>query len=59
MVTQSYPDEFKIEALRQLTSRGYKSKVVAEGLGVKTKSTQNWMKKFDSDSNEQQKLSDL
>ena len=35
MVTSSYPDEFKIEAVRQVTDRGYKPKDVAERLGDK------------------------
>ncbi|MCP4324833.1 MAG: transposase, partial [Alteromonadales bacterium] len=32
---------------------------VAERLGVTTKSIHNWMKQFGSDSNEQQKLTEL
>lgn len=59
MATRSYPDEFKIEAVRQVTDRGYKPKDVAERLGVTTKSIQNWMKQFGADSNEKQKLTEL
>jgi len=32
MATRSYPDEFKIEVVRQVTDRGYKLKDVAERL---------------------------
>ncbi len=59
MAIRSYPDEFKIEAVRQVTDRGYKPKDVAERLGVTTKSIHNWMKQFGADSNEQQKLTEL
>jgi len=59
MATKSYPDEFKIEAVRQVTDRGYKPKDVAQRLGVTTKSIHNWMKQFGASSNEQQKLSEL
>ena len=41
MVIRSYPDEFKIEAVRQVTDRGYKPKDVAECVGMTTKSIQN------------------
>jgi transposase len=41
MATRSYPDEFKIEAVRQVTDRGYKPKDVAERLGLTTKSIHN------------------
>ena len=50
MATRSYPDEFKIEAVRQVTDRGYKLKDVAERLDVTTKSIHNWMKQFGTDS---------
>ena len=59
MAIRSYPDEFKIEAVRQVTDRGYKPKDVAERLGVTTKSIHNWMKQFGADSNEQQKSTEL
>ncbi|TRX57183.1 transposase [Thalassomonas sp. M1454] len=44
MAAKSYPNEFKIEAVRQVTDRGYKPKEVAERLGVTTKSIHNWIK---------------
>ena len=36
MASKSYPDEFKIEAVRQVTDRGYKPKDVAERAYCKT-----------------------
>ncbi|MGS0724799.1 IS3 family transposase [Shewanella sp. 0m-11] len=42
-----YPDEFKIEAVKQVTERGYKIADVAERLGITTKSLHNWINKFD------------
>jgi transposase len=33
-----YPEEFKIEAVKQVTDRGYKIGVVAKRLGVTPKS---------------------
>jgi len=43
-----YPDEFKIQAVKQVTEGGFKIKDVAERLGVTTKSLHNWINKFDS-----------
>jgi transposase len=59
MATRRYPDEFKIEAVRQVTDRGYKPKDIAERLSVTTKSIHNWMKQFGIDTNNQQKITDL
>ena len=41
-----YPEEFKIEALKQVTDRGYKIGEVAKRLGVTPKSMHDWMKKY-------------
>ena len=38
-----YSDEFKIDAVAQVTERGYSVKEVAERLGVSTKSLYTWM----------------
>lgn len=59
MATRSDPDEFKIEAVRQVTDRGYKPKDVAERLGVTTKSIHNWMKQFSTGANDKQKVTEL
>ena len=37
-----YTDEFKIEAVKQITERGYSVQEVAERLGITTKSLYNW-----------------
>ncbi len=42
-----FPDEFKIEAVKQVTERGYKIAYVAERFGITTKSLHNWINKFD------------
>jgi len=41
-----YSDEFKIDAVAQVTERGYSVKVVAERLGISTKSLYIWMAQF-------------
>lgn len=38
-----YSDEFKIDAVAQVTERGYSVEEVAERLGVSTKSLYTWM----------------
>lgn len=46
MSKKRYPEVFKIEAIKQITERGYKIGEVATRLGVTTKSLQNWIKKM-------------
>ena len=58
MACKSYPDEFKIEAVTQVTDRGFKPKDVAERLGCTIKSIHNWMNQFGSKSVSQTKLSE-
>ncbi len=41
-----YSDEFKIDAVAQVTERGYSVKEVAERLGISTKSLYTWLAKF-------------
>lgn len=41
-----YPEEFKIEAVTQVTDRGYKVGEVAVRLGVTTKSLHDWIKRY-------------
>lgn len=41
-----YTDEFKINAVAQVTERGYSVKDVAKRLGITTKSLYNWMAQF-------------
>jgi len=46
MSGKRYTEEFKIEAVRQVTDRGYKVADVSERLGVTTKSLRDWTKKY-------------
>jgi transposase len=47
-----YTDEFKRDAVSQITDRGYSVKQVAERLGVCTKSLYDWKKQFHKPSKE-------
>jgi len=42
MSGKRYSEEFKIEAVKQVTDRGYKLREVAERLGVTIKSLYDW-----------------
>ncbi len=46
MSRKRYPNEFKIEAVKQVVDRGYKVGEVAKRLGVTTKSLHDWIKKY-------------
>ena len=46
MSSKRYTDEFKIEAVRQVTDRGFKVAEVAERLGVTTHSLYAWIRRF-------------
>lgn len=46
MSRKRYTDEFKIEAVRQVTDRGYSVAQVAERLGTTTHSLYVWVKRF-------------
>lgn len=46
MSNKRYPEEFKIEAVRQTTERGHKVADVAVRLGVTTHSLYAWVKKY-------------
>ena len=47
MSDKRYTDEFKIEAVRQVTERGFKVADVASRLGVTTHSLYAWLRKFE------------
>ncbi len=47
-----YTEAFKIEAVKQITERGYKHSDVAQRLGVTMKSLYDWEKKYGQSSNE-------
>jgi transposase len=46
MSSKRYTDEFKVEAVRQVTDRGFKVAEVAERLGVTTHSLYAWLRQF-------------
>lgn len=43
-----YTDEFKIEAVRQVTINGYSVIETAERLGVHPESLRSWVRRFES-----------
>ena len=49
MSNNRYPEEFRIEAIRQITDRGHSVAQVAERLGVTTHSLYAWLKKYGPD----------
>lgn len=48
MSGKRYTDEFKVEAVRQVTERGHRVAEVAERLGITTYSLYSWIRKFGS-----------
>ncbi len=46
MAKARFSDEFKIDAVKQVTERGYSVADVSERLGVSSHSIYNWMKRF-------------
>lgn len=58
MSGKRYPEEFKIEAVKQVTERGYSISEVAERLGVTTKSLYDWQKRYGHNSPAQLKAND-
>ena len=53
MSSKRYTDEFKIEAVRQITERGHSMAEVAKRLGVTTHSLYMWKKRFGGTSPQQ------
>jgi len=54
MSGKRYPEEFKIEAVKQVTDRGYKIGEVAKRLGVTPKSMHDWIKRYGDESSQHQ-----
>ena len=52
MSSKRYPDEFKIEAVKQVVELGYSVAQVAKRLGITTHSLYAWKKKYGPDSAE-------
>ena len=56
MSGKRYSEEFKIEAIKQVTERGYKTGEVAERLGVSNKSMFDWQKKYGNPGHQHQTI---
>ena len=55
---KQYTEEFKIEAVKQVTEGGYSVADVAERLGTTTNSMYNWLKRYGTQSPQQAKQAD-
>ena len=58
MSSKRYPEEFKRDAVRQVTDRGYSVSQVANRLGVTTHSLYTWLKKYGPDAADHQAKAD-
>jgi transposase len=58
MSGKRYSEEFKIEAVRQVTDRGYKVSEVAVRLGITTKSLYEWIKRYGDEQAQHLQISD-
>jgi transposase-like protein len=58
MSAKRYPEEFKIEAVKQITERGYSVYDVAKRLGVTTHSLYAWCRKYGQGSQQASTLDD-
>lgn len=58
MSDKRYPEEFKIEAVKQVTVSGYSVAEVAQRLGTTTHSLYAWIKRYGPESESYQKQSD-
>ena len=50
MSSKRYSEEFKVEAVKQVTERGYSVPEVSSRLGVSTHSLYAWLKRYGSQS---------
>lgn len=57
MSGKRYAEEFKIEAVKQVTDRGYGLNDVAKRLGVTPKSLRDWIKKYGDNGSQHQTIS--
>jgi transposase len=49
MNKKTYTEEFRVEAVKQVTERGYSQVDVAKRLGIHKDTLQTWMKRYASD----------
>jgi len=57
MSGKRYTEEFKIEAVHQVTDRGYKISEVSDRLGVTSKSLRDWIAKYGDTGSQHQMIS--
>lgn len=57
MSGKRYTEEFKIEAVHQVTDRGYKIGEVSDRLGVTSKSLRDWITKYGDTGSQHQMIS--
>lgn len=53
-----YPEEFKIEAVKQITERNYPIGEVAKRLGCTTKSLYNWIERYGNKQAQHREITD-
>lgn len=58
MSGKRYPEEFKIEAVKQVTDRGYSVAEVAARLDVTTKSLYDWIRRYGDAGSQHQTISE-
>lgn len=58
MSSKRYPEEFKIEAVKQVSEKGHSVADVANCLGTTTHSLYAWVKRYGPDSSQHQAQSD-
>lgn len=58
MSGKRYSEEFKIEAVGQVTDRGYSVSEVAGRLGITTKSLYDWIKRYGDEQAQHVQISD-
>jgi transposase len=58
MSSKRYPEEFKIEAVKQIIERGYPVSEVSKRLDVTTHSLYAWVKKYGPDKDQHQAKAD-
>jgi transposase len=57
MSGKRYTEEFKVEAVHQVTDRGYKIGEVSDRLGVTSKSLRDWITKYGDTGSQHQMIS--
>ena len=58
MSGKRYPEEFKMEAVKQVTDRGYSVAEVAGRLDIATKSLYDWIKKYGDSGSQHETISE-